>query len=58
MDYLVKGKDIYLKQNDFDLEQTLDCGQAFRWEKDGDKFFGKALDKSLTIYSKNDYFVF
>lgn len=58
MDYLVKGNDIYLKQDDFDLEQTLDCGQAFRWEKDGDKFFGNALDKSLTIYSKNDYFVF
>lgn len=30
MDYKVDGKDILLCQEDFDLDDTLDCGQAFR----------------------------
>ncbi len=33
MNYKVSGKDIILIQSDFDLDETLDCGQAFRWEK-------------------------
>lgn len=57
MNYFIKGNDIIIKQNDFDLEQTLDCGQAFRWEKDGDGFTGIALDKKLTIYNEKDYIV-
>ncbi len=32
MDIKVKNKDIILYQNDLDLDHTLDCGQAFRWE--------------------------
>lgn len=32
MKYEIKNSDIILTQNDFDLTQTLDCGQAFRWE--------------------------
>ena len=32
MDYTQSGSDILLKQPDFGLDDTLDCGQAFRWE--------------------------
>lgn len=39
MDYTQSGSDILLKQPDFGLDDTLDCGQAFRWEK---------IDKKLT----------
>lgn len=39
------------QQAAFDLEQTLSCGQCFRWEKQGDRrfflFFG---GKSLTVW--------
>ncbi len=35
---------------DFDLEQTLDCGQAFRWEKQPDgSFFGIAGQRCCQI---------
>ncbi|MBR6580439.1 MAG: DNA-3-methyladenine glycosylase 2 family protein [Ruminococcus sp.] len=33
MDYSVKNNDIILNEKDFDLDETLDCGQAFRWKK-------------------------
>lgn len=58
MDYIKKGGDICLKQEDFDLEQTLDCGQAFRWEKTSDGFFGFFLNKPLEIKKEKDYFIF
>ena len=35
---------------DLDLEQTLDCGQSFRWEKQEDgSFSGAAFDKYVNI---------
>lgn len=50
MDYRVKGNDIILKQPDFELSQTLDCGQAFRWEIQGDgSFKGAYLNRPLHI---------
>lgn len=34
----------------FNLEQTLECGQCFRWEKlSPDKYYGVAYGKALTI---------
>ncbi len=33
MDYYVKGNDIIVHENDLDLDETLDCGQAFRWKR-------------------------
>ena len=33
MDYTKKGKDIIVSVSDFNLDETLDCGQAFRWKK-------------------------
>ena len=50
MDYSVKGSDIVIKQPDFELSQTLDCGQAFRWEEQADKSFkGAFLNTPLHI---------
>lgn len=54
MEYKVKNNDIILFQPDFDLDETLDCGQAFRWEKiskDGCicAYRGYFLDKPLEI---------
>lgn len=50
MDYKISGRDILLRQKDFDLDETLDCGQAFRWKKtDGDTYEGYYLDRFLRI---------
>lgn len=52
MDYHVKNNDIILYQPDLDLDETLDCGQAFRWTKiDGGEssYTGSFLDSQLTV---------
>ena len=50
MDYTVKGSDILLHQPDFDLDETLDCGQAFRWAKTApDTYEGYFLNDLLRI---------
>ncbi|MDE5763966.1 MAG: DNA-3-methyladenine glycosylase 2 family protein [Ruminococcus sp.] len=33
MDYNVKNNDVIVSEPDLDLDETLDCGQAFRWKK-------------------------
>ncbi len=33
MDYSVRGSDILVSETDFNLDETLDCGQAFRWKR-------------------------
>ena len=54
MDIKVDGKDILLKQNDFNLDETLDCGQAFRWEKvANDTYKGAFLNHPLVISCEN-----
>ncbi|MBR4621994.1 MAG: DNA-3-methyladenine glycosylase 2 family protein [Ruminococcus sp.] len=59
MDYSISGKDIILKQPDFDLAQTLDCGQAFRWAMlpDG-SFEGHYLNAYLHISAEEEEGVF
>ena len=44
MDYKVIDNDIVLIQSDFDLDETLDCGQAFRWEKINKENLGEYSD--------------
>jgi len=42
--------DVYtytLKTDSFDLDSTLDCGQTFRWYKDGNGWFGVVLDRVI-----------
>ncbi|MBO4432921.1 MAG: DNA-3-methyladenine glycosylase 2 family protein [Clostridia bacterium] len=49
---LYKGEKIYIENaTNFDLEQTLDCGQAFRWSKDKNNVWhGMAGGKYIEIY--------
>lgn len=46
---------VYVKGAEkFSLEDTLDCGQCFRWEKIGDKFYGTAYKKEACVYFRGD----
>jgi N-glycosylase/DNA lyase len=63
MEYKIQNSDIILTQFDFDLEQTLDCGQAFRWEKISDNeqaitYQGHFLNKFLKISQCENKFTF
>ncbi len=33
MDYTIRNNDIIVNEEHFNLDETLDCGQAFRWKK-------------------------
>lgn len=39
---------------DFDLTQTFDCGQCFRWERQEDAYIGIAFKKPLKISQEGD----
>lgn len=59
MKYFAKDNNIYLSQEDFDLDETLDCGQAFRWEKVSENCYsGYFLNTPLTISKEEDLFCF
>ena len=50
MNYEAVKNDIVLYQKDFDLDETLDCGQAFRWSRKDEKTYcGYFLDRYLEI---------
>ncbi len=53
MDYSIKNNDIILKEPDLDIDETLDCGQAFRWKKiESDyqsTYIGKFFNDELRI---------
>lgn len=42
----------------FDLNLTLDCGQAFRWTESEGKWHGVAYGKPLTVYQENGKIIF
>lgn len=62
MEFIKQGKDIILKTADLDLDETLDCGQAFRWERisSGKEavYHGFMLNTPLTVSAEKDYFRF
>lgn len=62
MEYIRKQNNICLYQPDFDLDETLDCGQAFRWEKVPTEYkctyIGFFLDRPLTISHDGECFIF
>ena len=50
MDYKITDDGIIVSQNCFDLAQTLDCGQAFRWsEREDGAFEGDFLNEHLVV---------
>lgn len=52
--YEEKGNLILSGVRDFDLLETFDCGQCFRWEKSGDAYFGIAYGIPLKIAKSGD----
>lgn len=55
MDYTIDGNDILLHQTDFNLDETLDCGQAFRWTKQNENTYtGHFLNTPLTISEEDE----
>ncbi|MDE6665930.1 MAG: DNA-3-methyladenine glycosylase 2 family protein [Ruminococcus sp.] len=63
MDYYVKENDVIVSAKDFDLDETLDCGQAFRWKKIASDYpctyEGKFLNTSLKVsQTGNENFIF
>lgn len=42
----------------FNLEYSLDCGQAFRWNFDGECWRGVAFGKPLSVYQKEGELIF
>lgn len=63
MDYTVKNNNIIVHEKDFGLDDTLDCGQAFRWKKIESDFectyTGFFLDNKLTVSQiSDDEFIF
>jgi N-glycosylase/DNA lyase len=54
MNYTQDKNDIILQQADFNLDDTLDCGQAFRWEKISENTYsGAFLNHKLTVSCEN-----
>ncbi|MDF2567020.1 MAG: hypothetical protein K0R90_476 [Oscillospiraceae bacterium] len=53
------GRDIEVTIDGFCLEDTLDCGQSFRWEKNKDgSFSGVAYSRVLTISQHGNKLIF
>ena len=42
----------------FDLSLCLDCGQAFRWQKDNSKWHGVAYGEHITIEQAENELIF
>jgi N-glycosylase/DNA lyase len=58
-DYKISGGDIVVSCENFDLSQTLDCGQAFRFAPgESGKWTGFAKNKKLTVFEKDGKFIF
>ena len=55
-DIIFKKDTIYIKNaQNFDLEQTLDCGQAFRWSQDQNGVWsGIAFGRYIELYKKDN----
>lgn len=54
-----KNGDIILENMpDFDLFNTFDCGQCFRWNREEDGFSGVAMGRYLHILQDKDSFIF
>ena len=58
MKYEISGSDIILYEDDLVLDDVLDTGQAFRWDKIGENtYFGYCLDHPLEISGSDGRFV-
>lgn len=58
MKYISTGSDIHIERRDFDLDETLDCGQAFRWEKNEKGYSGYFLNRFLELEQTDNEIIF
>jgi N-glycosylase/DNA lyase len=58
MEYRISDNDIIIKKQDFELDDTLDCGQAFRWEKTEKGYKGYFYNNYLELEEENDEIIF
>ncbi|MGN0579608.1 MAG: DNA-3-methyladenine glycosylase family protein [Ruminococcus sp.] len=63
MDYSIRGNDIIVSEPNLSLDETLDCGQAFRWQKIASDYEctyeGNFLNSSLKVsQERKGIFVF
>lgn len=58
MNYEVCGNNIRLEKKDFELDDTLDCGQAFRWTKTEKGYSGYFLNHFLELEDAGDAIIF
>ncbi len=59
MDYISKNGNIIIQRKDFSLDDTLDCGQSFRWQKISDNTYrGAMLNNTLEISQTDDAIIF
>lgn len=55
MDIVFENDKIYINTENFDLAQTLDCGQAFRWSQNLDSMWhGIAFGKYIELYQNEN----
>ncbi|MDL2287516.1 DNA-3-methyladenine glycosylase 2 family protein [Eubacteriales bacterium OttesenSCG-928-G02] len=58
MNYFFKDGNAYIeKDGSLSLEKTFDCGQTFRFEKDGSLFKGVALNRELTLKDEEEHII-
>lgn len=48
-------KELKMKVSCFNLKYTLECGQCFRWKKEGDYYIGVIKDRVIKIRQDGDY---
>ncbi len=47
-----------LNPENFSLEQTFECGQCFKWQKQDGKYKGIAFNKELVVYNSGNDIIF
>ncbi len=59
MKVIERGNSIIIQNpENFDLSQTFDCGQCFRWEIVDNKYYGIAYGKKLCVWQKDNEIIF
>ena len=58
MNYSISGNDILIKKHDFELYDTLVCGQAFRWTETYYGYKGYFLNSYLELEENDDTIIF
>ncbi len=54
-----KGFIVVKDLKNFDLEETFECGQCFRWKRtESDEYIGVVENKVVKIFKENDEFIF